>query len=121
MVKKQRTLEKIRDDVRSAGQGFIGFYMEDLIKRVDELENQDSKKKLIEEYFKNQVVTKDTKIGGTTTRVNAVKRIIEADEIVYVLKLIDGSDKRVAQTAVEKAKDTLYKIEQGLLELPELF
>lgn len=120
MKSKYRDLDKIRDDVRSAGQSFIGFYMEDLILRITELENNDSKKQLIEEYYNNQVVTKDSKISGTATRVNSVIRIICAEQVVYALELIDGTDSRVSKVSVAKAKNTLLKIKTGELILPKL-
>ena len=52
---KARTDEKIYDDVKSAGQSFLGLRMENLLVRVNELDDKENKKKLIEEYYENQV------------------------------------------------------------------
>ena len=45
---KARTDEKIYDDVKSAGQSFLGLRMENLLVRVNELDDKETKKKLIE-------------------------------------------------------------------------
>ncbi len=120
MEKVVRTDAEILRDIRSAGLSFVGYYMEDLLLRTSELEDKERKKALIEEYYQNQIVTKDSKIGGTTTRVNSVIRIIKADKVVNVLKYIDGSNSQVSEVSVKKAKETLTKIQNGVIVLPKL-
>lgn len=120
MLKKSRTESKIDDDIKSAGQSFLGIRMSDLLRRIPELENRSRKKKLIEEYYENQIGTRDKNIGGTSTRVNSAIRIIAADKVIYVLSKIDGSDSRVLPEAVENAKDTIQKIKDGTIKLPKL-
>lgn len=120
MKKEERSIAKIEDDVKSAGQSFIGLRMEDLLLRLPELEDKLTKNKLIEEYYENQVGTRDKAIGGTRTRVNSAIRIIKADRVLYALSLIDGSDSRVLPEAVMKAKDTIGKIKSGEIQMPQL-
>ena len=120
MIKEERLISKIEDDVRSAGQTFLGLNMEDLLKRISELEDRFEKNKLIEEYYKNQKGTYDREIGGVRTRVNSAIRIIKADKVIYALSLIDGSNSKVLPEAVEKAKETIRKIQNNEIILPDL-
>ena len=120
MHRENREISKIDKDIKSAGQTFLGFRMEDLLLRADELDNKELKKQLIMEYFKYQIGTFDLKISGTNTRVNSAIRIIKADKVLYALKKIDGSNPKVVPDAVLKAKDTIRKIECGELALPNL-
>lgn len=120
MIKQERSISKIEDDVRSAGQTFLGLNMEDLLKRISELEDRFKKNKLIEEYYKNQKGTYDREIGGVRTRVNSAIRIIKADKVIYALSLIDGSNSKVLPEAVEKAKETIRKIQNNEIVLPDL-
>ena len=117
---KARTDEKIYDDVKSAGQSFLGLRMENLLVRVNELDDKETKKKLIEEYYENQVGTHDKNFDGTRVRVNTAIRIIMADKVILALERIDGTDPRVLPEAVEKAKDTITKIKSGKIQLPTL-
>ncbi len=120
MEKQERSINKIEDDVRSAGQTFLGLRMEDLLIRVAELDDKVAKNKLIEEYYESQVGTRDGAMGGTRTRVNSAVRIIKADKVLYALSLIDGSDSRVLPEAVMKAQDTIRKIKSGEIKMPQL-
>lgn len=120
MVKKSRTESKIDDDIKSAGQSFLGIRMFDLLMRISELEDRYLKRKLVEEYYENQIGTHDKDIGGTTTRVNSAIRIIAADKVIYALSKIDGSDSRVLPEAVENARRTIQMIQNGTIKLPEL-
>lgn len=120
MERENRTEKQIINDIRAAGKSFLGMRMGDLLNRINELEKPELKKKLIEEYYENQAGTFDSKIGGTTTRVNSAIRIIKADRVVEVLEQIDESDKRVKEEAVIEAKKTLDNIRNGKLKLPVL-
>ena len=120
MTKSNRSFEKINDDIKSAGQTFLGFYMSDLIKRIPELDDKDLKKRLIREYYDNQRGFRDSDISGTQTRVNSAIRIIRADKVIYALSQIDGSDPRVDKGAVYYAKQTIEKIHNGEIKLPKL-
>lgn len=120
MQKESRNIAKIQDDIRSAGQTFLGLRLSDMLGRINELDDRNSKNKLIEEYFNNQIGTYDKHIGGTRTRVNSAIRIIKAEKVLYALRLIDGSDIRVLPEAVVNAKETIRKIENGEIILPNL-
>ena len=113
-----RSMDKINDDIKSAGQSFLGLHLEDIIRRFSELEDRTLKNKMIDEYYKKQHGFFDKHEGGTRTRVNAAIRIIKSGEVVYALKIIDGSDPRVVPEAVDSAKETLRKIQVGELILP---
>lgn len=120
MERQERSINKTEDDVRSAGQTFLGLRMDDLLMRVAELDDKEAKNKLIEEYYENQYGTHDKEMSGVRTRVNSAIRIIKAEKVVYALKLIDGSDSRVLPEAVEKARKTIRKIECGEIHMPSL-
>ncbi len=120
MKREERSNEKIKCDIKSAGQSFLGIHIADLLNRTLELDDKELKKVLIQEYYDNQIGTFDKEISGTQTRVNAVSRIIRADKVIYALSMIDGSDSRVLQEAVIKAQDTLLKIKSGQIQLPVL-
>lgn len=120
MEKIPRSIEKINDDIKSAGQSFLGLYMGDILYRISELEDKTRKTKLIEGYYSNQHGFYDKDISGTRVRVNAAIRIIKAAKVVYALEQIDGSDSRVVPEAVYNAKETLKKIETGELILQKL-
>lgn len=115
-----RTEEEICRSIRSAGQSFLGLRMEELISRINELEDKEAKKKLIEEFYENQVGTYDRKVSGTRTRVYSAIRIIAADQVIFALEKIDGSNPRVLPEALDKAKETLAKIKNGKIKLPVL-
>lgn len=118
MEKVSRSMDKINDDIKSAGQSFLGLHFEDIIRRFPELEDRTLKNKIIEEYYKKQYGFFDKNEGGTRTRVNAAIRIIRSGQVVNALKIINVSDPRVAPEAVDSAKETLRKIQVGELALP---
>ena len=120
MVRQERSICQIEADVRSAGQTFLGLRMADLLARIAELDDKVTKKKLIEEYYENQIGTFDKEISGVCTRVNSAIRIIKAEKVLYALSLIDGSNSRVSLQAVQKAKETISKIRSGEIEMPDL-
>lgn len=117
---KERSDKKILDDIKSAGQTFLGLRMEDLLLRINELDDTDSKKQLIQEYYEHQIGTHDDKFDGTRTRVNSAIRIIAADKVLFALNVITNSNFRVPLDAVLKASETIAKIERGEIKLPIL-
>ncbi|MEF2849760.1 MAG: hypothetical protein U0O38_05560 [Agathobacter rectalis] len=117
---KERSDKKILDDIKSAGQTFLGLRMEDLLLRINELDDTNSKKQLIQEYYEHQIGTHDGKFDGTRTRVNSAIRIIAADKVLFALKAINGSNSKVMSSAVLKAHETIAKIEYGEIKLPIL-
>lgn len=121
MEKESRSINKINDDIKSAGQSFLGLCMEDLLTRINELDDKASKSKLIEEYHLNQHGYYDKDAGGTRTRVNSAIRIIKAEKVLYALEQLDESNPRVLPEAVSKAKESIKKIYTGELKLPNLY
>lgn len=117
---KERSDKKILDDIKSAGQTFLGLRMEDLLLRINELDDTDSKKQLIQEYYEHQIGTHDDKFNGTRTRGNSAIRIIAADKVLFALNVITNSNFRVPPDAVLKASETIAKIERGEIKLPIL-
>lgn len=117
---KERADKKILDDIKSAGQTFLGLRMEDLLLRINELDDTNSKKQLIQEYYEHQIGTHDDKFDGTRTRVNSAIRIIAADKVLFALNVITNSNFRVPPDAVLKASETIAKIERGEIKLPIL-
>ena len=117
---KERSDKKILDDIKSAGQTFLGLRMEDLLLRINELDDTDSKKQLIQEYYEHQIGTHDDIFNGTRTRVNSAIRIIAADKVLFALNVITNSNFRVPPDAVLKASETIAKIERGEIKLPIL-
>lgn len=117
---KERSDKKILDDIKSAGQTFLGLRMEDLLLRINELDDTNSKKQLIQEYYEHQIGTHDDKFDGTRTRVNSAIRIIAADKVLFALNVITNSNFRVPPDAVLKASETIAKIERGEIKLPIL-
>ena len=112
--------KQIDADVRSAGQSFLGYWFEDLLLRIPELDDRLKKSKLVEEYYENQQGYYDKGIGGTRTRVNSAVRIIKANKVEYALEKIDGSNPLVNEESVERAKSLLSRIRNGQFALPEL-
>lgn len=119
MYRENIEINKVDRAIHSAGKAFLGFRMEDLLLRTDELDDSIQKEQLIKEYFQNQIGSSDKTIYGTTIRVNAAIKIIKADMVLYALKKITGSTK-TAPIAISKAKETIRKIECGELILPQL-
>lgn len=117
---KERSDKKILDDIKSAGQTFLGLRMEYLLLRINELDDTDSKKQLIQEYYEHQIGTHDDKFDGTRTRVNSAIRIIAADKVLFALNVITNSNFSVPPDAVLKASETIAKIERGEIKLPIL-
>ena len=115
---KERSDKKILDDIKSAGQTFLGLRMEDLLLRINELDDTDIKKQLIQEYYEHQIGTHDDKFDGT--RVNSAIRIIAANKVLFALNVITNSNFRVPPDAVLKASETIAKIERGEIKLPIL-
>lgn len=120
MDRISRSISKIDDDVRSAGQTFLGLNMESLLTKIKDLDDKVLKSKLIEGFHSSQYGYYDKDMGGTRTRINSAVRIIKADKVLYVLEKIDGSNPLVLPEAVMKAKETVMKIREGKLRLPKL-
>lgn len=118
MKKEMRTQEQVDRDIRTAGSGFLAFKLSDMLLRIGELENKTSKDALINDFYHNQEGYSDSDPSGTRWRVNAARRIISAGQTIYALEKVANSN--ASSEAVERAKETLHRIEIGELQLPSL-
>lgn len=118
-MQESQIADTVEDLIRSAGLSFLGIRLEDLIRRAAELEDKAAKAALVQEYFENQIGTKDSQIGGVRTRVNAAVRIMKAGKVEEVLNMVAGATTKVLPEAVAAAKEALRKIQSGELALPK--
>jgi hypothetical protein len=116
---QKRSIKKIDDDIKSASQSFCGYYIEDMLNRLNSFEDKVSKGKIIDEYFDEQKVFSDKESSGTRVRVNSVIRIIKANKTRYALEKIVRSAPGVDLKSIERAKTLLTKIETGMYIVPE--
>ena len=112
----ERNIEKINRDIKSAGQSFLAFHLEDLISKIHKLNYRDEKNALISLYHANQIGFFDKNIEGTRTRVNAAIRIIKANKVIYALEVISNS-KTTSKEAIRNALKLLNKLNKGGLKL----
>ena len=112
----ERNIEKINRDIKSAGQSFLAFHLEDLISKIHKLNYRDEKNALISLYHANQIGFFDKNIEGTRTRVNAAIRIIKANKVIYALEVISNS-KITSKEAIRNALKLLNKLNKGGLKL----
>lgn len=92
MKYKERSDDKILDDISSAGKNYLGIYIEDILVHINELDDRELKNQLIERHYKNQKYFYDEKMSGTRVRVNSAIRIIISGKIIYALGQINNSD-----------------------------
>ena len=118
MKKGTRTQEQVERDIRTAGSGFLAFKLSDMLLRIGELENKTGKNVLINDFYHNQEGYSDSDPSGTRMRVYAARRIISAGQTIYALQKIANS--KATAEAIERAKETLHRIETGELPLPML-
>jgi hypothetical protein len=120
-MKKEISKKQFINAYRSAGLWFVGLYMEAFLIRIDELRDNIQRTKLIEEIYDNGENAFDRDIGGTRTRVNSLKRIIEAGRVNEALEEVIKSNRvtRENPEAVKRAKDLLEIIESGELNISE--
>ena len=90
-MKESITDKQFINSYRSAGLWFVALYMEEFLLRVDELDDDLLKNKLIEEIYDNGENTFDKEISGTRTRVNALYRIIKAGRVIEALEIAINS------------------------------
>jgi len=104
-------MEKMRDDIRSAGAWFVCEYSSPILDNYQALvHDKVFKTEFVKHVFRE--AKRDSHIGGTRTRVNAVLRIIDRHELADALIYVIHSD-RVGfdePDAIEKAKILYMKI-----------
>ena len=110
--------EQFERAYRSAGLWFVGEYMELFLSRINELRDDVSKNKIIEELY-NDGNGFDKKISGTRTRVNSLLRIIESGRVEDALKVVISSPKIQGdyENVFIKSKELLRKIENREIKI----
>ena len=101
-----KQLEKAERYLRSAGMSFFVYRIEEILLNINKLTAREEKSKLIKKYFENQEGYFDKNIGGTRTRVYSVIKIIEENNVEYVLNKIIKS-KKASSDIITKAKKIL--------------
>jgi hypothetical protein len=117
-LKKEMSKVQLETACGAASLWFVGLYMETFLHRINELRDRLQKTKLVEEIYNNGKNTFDRDIGGTVTRVNSLKRLIEGGRVKEALEKVIYS-KTNNPDAVEKANNLLKKIESGEFIIPE--
>ena len=80
---------------RNAGLWYVGSFMLEFIKLKELWSNPDTKSNFIQ-YMFNEYSGIDDDISGTTTRVNAMIRIIESRKVEDALRLVlDSNDSKL--------------------------
>ena len=117
MKRKYRNNKQINNAIKSAGKTFLGYQTENVLRSI---ENGSSMNSIIEELYKNQFGFTDAEIIGTSKRVKALFRIIQADSVIYALSQIDRITFQKFPQSLTRAKETIEKINSGELKLPHL-
>lgn len=107
---------ELKDVCRNAGLWYVGSFMLEYIKMKEMWSNPDTKSAFIQ-YIHNEYSGIDDDISGTTTRVNAMIRIIESRKVEDALHLVLAADDRKLGCAESKenAKVTLDMLSSGKL------
>ena len=78
---------ELKDICRNAGLWYLGSFMLEFIKLKELWSNPDTKSNFIQ-YMFNEYSGIDDDISGTTTRANAMIRIIESRKVEDALRLV---------------------------------
>lgn len=107
---------ELKDVCRSAGLWYVGSFMIEFLKRKDEWMDETKKPAFIESLY-NEYQGIDDKISGTTTRVNAMIRIIESNKVEDAMHLVLDADERKLGCPESKvnAKAVLDLLAEGKL------
>lgn len=82
---------KMLSDIKSAGGWFVGEYAELIFEKYAQLKSDRSyKSEFVKQIYRER--GRDSDLGGTRTRVNALLRIIERRELIKALEYIIDSD-----------------------------
>jgi hypothetical protein len=102
---------KMLSDIKSAGGWFVAEYAALIVERNNRLRNDKGyKAAFVQQIFRES--GRDSELGGTRTRVNALLRIMERHELIKALEYVIGSDNinRNEPDAVKNARQTLNKL-----------
>ena len=104
---KEKIDSKIDRAIRSAGKSFLAYNLGELINRIDELNDKNRKKNVIEDIFLNQQGFYDKDIGGTNTRVSSALKIINSNKVEDVLHVLLYESDKLDTEAKSKVEQTL--------------
>lgn len=119
MNKINRTDDEIIVDIRTAGMSFLAFNVEGVIRNILSLESTTFKMQYIEKCFNNQLKFSDSTINGTTTRVNAARRIVKSGKTMLALDIINKTNSVKTEVGISVC-ELILKILKGEVKLPEL-
>lgn len=98
--------QRTKRDIESAGAWFVGAYSQELYTNLQRIQNEPSyKRDIIQRIFDE--TGRDSRIGGTTVRVNSLLRIFARgdlpDALRYVInsRMSQGNDANYARRAQE--------------------
>lgn len=106
---------KMLSDIKSAGGWFVGEYATTIFEKFDQLKSdKEFKAAFIKQIFRDR--GRDSDLGGTRTRVNALIRIIERRELIEALEYIVASDSinKNDPNAIRSAVQTINKFKMSL-------
>ena len=93
-----KPIETYADLVRlckTTGLWYVGSFMMEFLDHRDEWSDPEKKKKFIK-YMFEEYGAGDNDISGTTTRVNAMIRIVESHKVKEALQIVlDANDKKL--------------------------
>ena len=101
-----KQMEKVERYLQSAGMSFFVYRIEEILLNINNLTAKEEKSRLIIKYFENQDGYFDENIEGTRTRVYSVIKIIEENNVEFVLNKIIKS-KKASSDIITKAKKIL--------------
>ena len=106
---------KMLSDIKSAGGWFVGEYATTIFEKFDQLKSdKDFKAAFIKQIFRDR--GRDSDLGGTRTRVNALMRIIERRKLIEALEYIVASDSinKNDPNAIRSAVQMINKFKMSL-------
>jgi len=81
---------RTKRNIESAGAWFVGAYSQELYTNLHRIQNEPLfKRDLIQRIFEE--TGRDSKIGGTTTRVNSLLSIMKRGDILDALRYVINS------------------------------
>ena len=95
MSKKIENHFELKDVCRSAGLWYVGSFLLEFLKRKAEWQDADRKQEFIKSLYLEYPGIDDD-ISGTTTRANAMIRIIESDKVKDAMQLVlEANEKKL--------------------------
>lgn len=116
MSKKIENHFELKNVCRSAGLWYAGSFMLEFLKRKAEWQDADRKQEFIKSLYLEYPGIDDD-ISGTTTRANAMIRIIESDKVKDAMQLVlEANEKKLGcMESKTNAKVVLDMLDNGTL------